>query len=225
MRPAPGTGISSRSGQRRDPKACHRRGRASLSAQGLRPGRPPHRTRVGGGSSVVRGLHWPVAAAPSWSRCDYRVFDVDPAGAPEDQTAARLGALLGRLTSDHAAGESRPLLLSVGADLALVLDELERLNVRSTTDVIAYVPADLAPMPPGLVRVLSRADVIVPYTAFGGRALRAAFGAGGPWLAVPIPLGVDVSTFAPLPNEARRAIRRHTVWRRRRRGARWVLRP
>lgn len=171
------------------------------------------------GHNIARGLQgdhqWSVdyagllPPAPSSSAPGYRVFDVDPAGAREEETVERLGAVLRRLVAGASASGWRPILLSIGSNHALAIDSLEQFGLRAMVDVVAYIPMDLAPIPPRMARQLARADVIVPHTAFGGRALRAACaGAERPWLAAPIPHGVDTRTFAPLSCEARREIRR-----------------
>ena len=139
----------------------------------------------------------------------YRVFDVDPPDAPEDLSGERLGKLLAELTSDVQPGQSRRLLLSIGSQQSLVLDQLEQLGLRGRVDVVAYMPTDWAPLAPPTGSLLRRVDVVVPYTAFAGRALHVVCaGQETPRVASPIPHGVDTSVFTPPTGDAREDMRR-----------------
>lgn len=123
-----------------------------------------------------------------------------------DRQAARLRTpvrraprrLLAELTSDVQPGQSRRLLLSIGSQQSLVLDQLEQLGLRGRVDVVAYMPTDWAPLAPPTGNLLRRVDVVVPYTAFAGRALHViCAGQETPRVASPIPHGVDTSVFTP----------------------------
>jgi glycosyltransferase involved in cell wall biosynthesis len=141
----------------------------------------------------------------------YRVHDVHAHGLPsvaEDDPA--LGEALVRVLE----GDGHPLtLLSIGMgyDHQVLLRVLSRLALRSHFRTAAYVGADYAPAPAGLAEIAARVDALVPYSHWARTVAETCCAQAAvptSMISEPIPHGVDIDVFRPLPADERSRARR-----------------
>jgi glycosyltransferase involved in cell wall biosynthesis/predicted O-methyltransferase YrrM len=137
----------------------------------------------------------------------YEVLEADREGDSSAEAGARLVRTLDAATAAGTSAHGVPLL-SIGAlwQHAELLAALGQRRLPGVGQVIVYLPVDAAPLPPIVGPTLERADVVVPYNAFGAQVLRRS--GVTPRIAAPIPHGVDTDVFAPLADDERRAVRR-----------------
>lgn len=137
----------------------------------------------------------------------YEVLEADREGDSSAEIGARLARTLDAVTADGPSGQAVPLL-SIGAlwQHAELLAALGQRRLRGVGQVILYLAVDAAPLPPIVGTTLERADVVVPYNAFGAQALRRSGVTAR--IAPPIPHGVDTDVFASLADDERRTMRR-----------------
>jgi glycosyltransferase involved in cell wall biosynthesis len=95
-------------------------------------------------------------------------------------------------------------------DQLALLHVLRRERLRQRVRFVSYLPIDFAPVPPPHLELARAADVVVPYTEFGRRALLRGVGASDRQvqIASPIPHGVDTHCFTPPTPQVRCATRR-----------------
>jgi glycosyltransferase involved in cell wall biosynthesis len=165
------------------------------------------------GREVARSLHARGVRVRYVAR-----FAGDPGAAPEpyevlgpDRDDGASEPLRSRLLCSLAQADAAPgpvALLTIGSlgDHAEVLTALGDSSCARPEAVIVYLAVDYAPLPPAVGPLLDRAELVVPFNAFGGDAVRRA-GVRAE-VAPPVPHGVDTDVFAPLETEQRRDVRR-----------------
>lgn len=136
----------------------------------------------------------------------YEVLEADRDGDPSADEGDRLVRAVQAATAADSSGRGVPLL-SIGAlwQHGELLAALGQRHLPGVGQVMVYLPVESAPLPPIVAHTLERADVVVPYNAFGAQALRRSGLTAR--IAPPIPHGVDADVFAPLAADERRAER------------------
>ena len=148
--------------------------------------------------------------SPAWRSPGYPVTALEPDDVPRSARLPRLVEALGTLL----AGEAAPRLLlcmGTGFDLACVVEALDRTGTRNRVRLVGYTPMDYAPLPVQAADLLSRFDLLVPYTRTAREAIEECAGRAGVdarFLGEPIPHGTDTRVFRPLPAAERRVARR-----------------
>lgn len=147
--------------------------------------------------------------ADGFTEFPFRVFDVDPLG---EFSGELLLSTLERLLNEVET-TSPTLLLSIGTgdDHLLLVDLLQRHQLRNQVYLMAYLPIDYAPLPPLFGQLYASADLLIPYTNYAYRIMQtwcSNANASLNKIADPIPHGVCTDVFRPSTSDVRCATRR-----------------